>query len=1348
MKHFRIFLNLCFVFFLLSGLACDPLDDDTGHDNPFDPTNPENEGDPYDLQWEFADGGIKFTWNRILDPVPDGYHLYRKFNDEDFLQYKELPDTSTYTDTVSNGNRYEYFIVAHADGIESDTSETIGVTIDTEPVFYINSSSSEFTSTRLCTLSILAYGGENMLLSNSPEFEDAEWEAYSTTKPWILETGEGTKYAYLKIAYDRGDTSLVVMDSIEPQSIEPTATINDDAEATSSIDVQIYITGTGAIQYQLANTPFDGGNQSTGELILQQQTEPIASTEDSPETATQLVITDENTSLFTEDDGEWFDLPEDGICPWTLHNGEGTKTVYVRVRNDFLIEAEADDSIDPQLPQGISISINETNESYSNPVLLDLTAEYADSMSISLTEETCGDTWVAYSENVLFDLLDSIIVENSGPQALNLDHPSISGPQGSLFGDDISGGSVSLQSGETAARSLESLLNELDEIGYTFHARFKNSFEVPSAIETADHVFEIPSAVSIEDDADSTSSRFVTLTLSSEAADEMALDTSRTNLETSPNWINFESTVEDFALTCGYGDGTKTVYAKFRGHNTPESGIFEDDIYVHEVENPYVEIISPTEDDTVSSYIVDLAISADFADMIMISNRDDFAGAIWQVIADTIRDWDLSEGRELTRSGPTAFRSQRHQTNRSRNSDTTGEISLLNDPAAWFTHLDELDSDTCAVYVRFKNSFEVPSDPATDDVIMEIRADVNINGGENTSITRNVEVSVDLLNGAVADSVAWDIDSTSLDTNPDFQPFTDTINDVRLPTGPGTKSVYVRLSNWINGTRSMSRIYRDDIEPAAVLPQITINDGAETAQDTLVELGITADGGYLMRIANETQPSDPQQWVSFEAGVFNYPIPSGDGAKTVYVEVMNDFEIPGEFASDAINPQLVENPSAVILTPNENDTTNVNVVDVQLSADYATQFQLSNNSLLDEAPWLNLADYENGVVPGWDLLQGRMDELDARPYTVWASFRNAFEVPTDTVDSDTIYVEIRATIAINNGDEYTSTRDVTIYTTLIDAEGVDLMVLGMEEDTTGWSLLDPTNPTGWETFNNAAPFELPAGDGEKTVYAMFGSSSNNVVSGIYEDSIYPNGVNPTISINNNDESTPTRYVSLHIESGGGPTEMRIANDAWPEEVDPWIVFQADSLGHPLATGSGTKEVYVEVRNEFGIEGGAMDAIEPLLPHDLALEIESPTENDTVCVPIVTLNLDALDADSVMLSNRDDFTGATWQEMTGNEMSVENWNLIDGLELASTQPGRNESERTPLQEFGDLVAPWIGRREEVILEVEGTEYTVYAIFKNDFEVPTDPPPKMTLCSPCGDRLTSMTAPNPQHTVMLP
>jgi len=70
------------------------------------------------------------------------------------------------------------------------------------------------TSSPSVTLALSARNATQMMISNDADFTGASWEAYTTSKPWVLTSGDGAKFVYAKFKDGSSNLSSVVSDTV------------------------------------------------------------------------------------------------------------------------------------------------------------------------------------------------------------------------------------------------------------------------------------------------------------------------------------------------------------------------------------------------------------------------------------------------------------------------------------------------------------------------------------------------------------------------------------------------------------------------------------------------------------------------------------------------------------------------------------------------------------------------------------------------------------------------------------------------------------------------------------------------------------------------------------------------------------------------------------------------------------------------------------------------------------------------------------------------------------------------------------------------------------------------------
>jgi hypothetical protein len=219
-----------------------------------------------------------------------------------------------------SGTRTVYFKLKDTLGHESAVaSDSMYVDLATGTISINNGDG--YTTSNTVTLSLTAADTSGqMMISNNSDFSGASWEAFSSTKSWVLTGGDGVKTVYAKFKNSNGEISLnAASDSIGVDSVAPNAyvTING-GNYTSSSNVTLHVAGDAGyplspIAYMMVsnNPDFSGATWEPYSYLLY--------------------------------DAWWF---HDYNKAWTLTSGSGTRTVYFKLKDTLGHEsAVASDSI-------------------------------------------------------------------------------------------------------------------------------------------------------------------------------------------------------------------------------------------------------------------------------------------------------------------------------------------------------------------------------------------------------------------------------------------------------------------------------------------------------------------------------------------------------------------------------------------------------------------------------------------------------------------------------------------------------------------------------------------------------------------------------------------------------------------------------------------------------------------------------------------------------------------------------------------------------------------------------------------------------------------------------------------
>ena len=205
------------------------------------------------------------------------------------------------------------------------------------------------------TLTISASGASKMKVSNYANFSSSTWETYSTSKSWTLlnPSSDGEKTVYINFR-DTAGTNVSTYDTItlDTTLADPSLSIDSGASATNETDVILTITANGASQMKIDN--------DTNFLNMSSW--------------------NDKTSTYN----------------FTLPSGTGSKTIYLRVRDEAGNTKTTSDSItlDTTAPSNITLSIDEGSYTNTRNINLSISAEGGASMMYLSNDES---SWTGYS---------------------------------------------------------------------------------------------------------------------------------------------------------------------------------------------------------------------------------------------------------------------------------------------------------------------------------------------------------------------------------------------------------------------------------------------------------------------------------------------------------------------------------------------------------------------------------------------------------------------------------------------------------------------------------------------------------------------------------------------------------------------------------------------------------------------------------------------------------------------------------------------------------------------------------------------------------------------------------------
>lgn len=337
---------------------------------------------------------------------------------------------------------------------------------------------------------------------------------------------------------------------------------------------------------------------------------------------------------------------------------------------------------------------------------------------------------------------------------------------------------------------------------------------------------------------------------------------------------------------------------------------------------------------------------------------------------------------------------------------------------------------------------------------------------------------------------------------------------------------------------------------------VTINGGAAYTNSPNVTLQSTItdpDNGLPLEMQfSNVHDSWPNDWKSYTATPTEtqWTLAGGDGEKTVYMQARDG------------SGQTITVEDTITL-----DTTPPAITGVTDNGVYTDDVTVSFN---EGTGVLNGTPFSGGTVS-----EERLHTLvvtDAAGNTSTVTFRIDKTPPTGS-------------LAIQNGNPFTTAKDVTLNITGTDGAGSGNVQMSFSDDDTSW--------TPWEPMAPTKAWQLSEGDGEKTVKMKLKDAVGHVKD--YEDSITLDTKNPvgTLQILGTDDAntaTSKTDVSLNLTASdeNGPVQVSISNTAG-DFSGGWQNVQG-THSWTLTAGDGEKTVYAKFRDAAGNESTASDTI--------------------------------------------------------------------------------------------------------------------------------------------------------------
>jgi hypothetical protein len=970
------------------------------------------------------------------------------------------------------------------------------------------------------TLYLNAPKAKQMMVSNSSDFAGANWETFVLTKPnWILEGEDGDKTIFVKFKDAAGNESPVI-----------TASVTLDRTAPQNCKVII-------------DNDAKYNNNPLKSAVL----------EIDADDATSMMVSNRADFL----GATWIDYTS-GINNWLLDGLDGEKTVYAKFKDAAgnISEIVKDQIIvDKSAPSGLSLKVNDGSEWTNNKdkkVTLIITATGASEMII----KQVNAQWEPYRQQKEF-----ILEGEDGPKTvfvrfrdeagnvsqpisanIKLDRTAPTNPRimidnGAEFTIDktkkvnlrilASDASFMMIGNDpqftnsnwepyAGAKPVWTLDGEDGE--KTVFIKFKdaagNISEIASDKIKLDRLPPAESSLLIQGGKEYTNnqSKIVSLTISAKEAAQMMISNNITFL--GATWEPFQPTKDSWVLDGE--DGEKFVYVKFKDKagnisETQKAGIKLDRIAPGfeplKIDNGIEWTSNPEK-------LVTLNFNCKDAAQMMISNKNDFAGAVWEPYNSIRSNWKL-EGEDGLKIVGVKFKDGAGNVSTvgvgkiklKRNPPGNAKIVINNDSVITnhpdkkvtlyltaedaktmmisnsedFTNiksepfaarkswiLEGLDGEK-NVYVKFKDIAGNETPALSDKIILDLTPpqECSIVINNDTAWTRHSLKKVKLRMFAL-DAVQMMVSNTNFFTGAVWEPYTNELKEWQLEGEDGDKAVFAKFKDQVGNVSSVVKdvIKLDRKAPTNV--SVKINNGAVLANNLnrAVTLITAATDASHMAISNV--PSfEKSEWEPFSNKRLNWILEPGDGDKIVYVRFRDDI---GNI-SEAVNAKIkldTKPPYDIAFSINNDSVYTGNkakMVRLAISGKEASSLLISNRSDFAGARWETFKTTRDWVLDGED-----------GEKTIFMLFKDdAGNINPDTLQK-TIALDRfppkSLSFKINNGAEWCNDPEKKV-SLLIKALEADFMMISNNSDLSQGT---------WEPYTESKEWILDGDDGEKVIY--------------------------------------------------------------------------------------------------------------------------------------------------------------------------------------------------------------------------------------------------------------------------
>lgn len=359
----------------------------------------------------------------------------------------------------------------------------------------------------------------------------------------------------------------------------------------------------------------------------------------------------------------------------------------------------------------------------------------------------------------------------------------------------------------------------------------------------------------------------------------------------------------------------------------------------------------------------------------------------------------------------------------------------------------------------------------------------------------------------------------------------------------GAKSITIEL---IDAAGNVSPLYYWYFTMNTTIPTGTfsINSGAAytTTQEVDLTIAVNASSNEVVSMRFST---DNSNWSSPEAYSWSkrYTLPSGDGNKTVYIQLIDRYGNIGVMQRSILLDMTP--PRASVLINNGDAYTNNTNVAVAITPDPGMTDIASIRYSLNGSAATTIA-----YTSSFQINVGNTDGAKAITIRLIDGAGNESPLYSSDVTLDT-EVPI-GTVAINEGAAYTTDHNVALDFTL-GADVTDVVSVQFSNDNTTWS--------SERAYSSSMSYTLPAGDGSKTIYVKLIDRAGNV--GLAQDSIILDMTAPIVEGVKDGESYSSSRIITFNEGSATLNGNSFLSGSPVDAEDSYELIVTDAAGNSI-----------------------------------------------------------------------------------------------------------------------------------------------------------------------------------------